>query len=87
VKSSQNIVGPKVRQLRVSQDLSQEQLATRLQVAGWDLSRAGLSKIEAGLRRVTDAELVVLARALGCAPAKLIPDDLGHLPDVLRQGR
>ena len=55
-------------------------------MAGWDLSRAGLSKIEARLRRVNDAELVVLARVLKCGVGELYPKRLGNLGRVVRQG-
>jgi len=82
-----NIVGPQVRRLRVAAGLSQEALAGRLQVAGWDLSRAGLSKIEAGLRLVIDAEAVVLARVLGVALDELVPRTSRGLVAVLRHGR
>ena len=82
-----NIVGPQVRRLRVAAGLSQEALAGRLQVAGWDLSRAGLSKIEAGLRLVIDAEAVMLARVLGVALDELVPKKARGLGAVLRQGR
>jgi transcriptional regulator with XRE-family HTH domain len=60
----QNIVGPQVRRLRDQQDMTQEALAARCNVLGWDLSRGTLSKIEAQLRCVTDSELRILADAL-----------------------
>lgn len=59
-----NIVGPQVRRLRYRQGMTQEQLAARCGVLGWDLSRATLSKIEAQLRCVTDREVEMLANAL-----------------------
>lgn len=83
----QNVVGPVVRKLRMAAGLSQEALAAKLQVGGWDLSRAGLSKIEAGLRRVNDAELWVLAHALCCGITDLYPPRPKGLLEVLRQGR
>ena len=83
---AQNLVGPQVRRLRMAADLSQEALAVRLQMAGWDLSRAGLSKIEARLRRVNDAELWVMAEALSCAIADLYPPRPCGVGAVLRQG-
>lgn len=60
----QNVVGPQVRKLRYQQGMTQEELAARCGVLGWDLSRATLSKIEAQLRCVTDRELELLATAL-----------------------
>jgi transcriptional regulator with XRE-family HTH domain len=83
----QNIVGPVVRRLRMAAGLSQEALAAKLQVAGWDLTRGGLSKIEARLRRVNDAELLVLAKVLKCTVAELYPAKPGNLARVLRQAR
>lgn len=85
--TSQNLVGPQVRRLRTEAGLSQEALAAKLQVAGWDLSRGGLSKIEAGLRRVNDAELWVLSQTLSCPLAGLFPVRPKKLTSVLRQGR
>lgn len=61
-----NIVGPRISKARERHDppLTQEALAARLQLEGWDLSRSGLAKIEAGIRKVNDVEVVVLARCL-----------------------
>lgn len=72
-KSPQNIVGPQVRRLRVQQGLSQPKLAVKCQLRGYDLSREGLSKIEARVRYVTDAEIILLAEALGVPYALLFP--------------
>jgi transcriptional regulator with XRE-family HTH domain len=83
----QNLVGPVVRKLRMDAGLSQESLSAKLQVAGWDLTRAGLSKIEARLRRVNDAELLVLAKVLKCNLSDLYPSKPGDLAHVLRQSR
>jgi transcriptional regulator with XRE-family HTH domain len=67
----QNIVGPQVRKLRYQRNITQEAMAARCGVLGWDLSRATLSKIEAQLRCVTDAELDILAKALKVEIAEL----------------
>jgi transcriptional regulator with XRE-family HTH domain len=69
----QNIVGPQIRKLRYQQELTQEMFAARCSILGWDLSRATLSKIEAQLRCVTDAELVILANALKVEVNALLP--------------
>lgn len=82
----QNVVGPVVRKLRMDAGLSQEALAARLQLAGWDITRAGLSKIEAKLRRVNDAELLVLARVLKVSVADLYPTRPGNLERILLRG-
>jgi transcriptional regulator with XRE-family HTH domain len=85
--NKQNLVGSQVRRLRIDAGLSQEALATRLQLAGWDLSRGGLSKIEACLRRVNDAELWMLTKVLSCSLTDLFPARPKDLIKVLRQGR
>jgi hypothetical protein len=73
MSKTQNIVGAQVRKLRVERDLTQDALAARCNVLGWDLSRATMSKIEAQLRCVTDSELVVLADALDVPLNSLYP--------------
>ena len=68
--------------------LSQEKIAAKIQVEGWDLSRGGLSKIEAQLRRVNDAELWVFSRVFSCDVRDLYPDNPDeNIEAVLRQGR
>jgi hypothetical protein len=69
----QNIVDLQVRKMRYQQGIKQEDLAARCGVLGWDLSRGTLSKIEAQLRCVTDAELEILAKALRVEIAALYP--------------
>lgn len=67
--------------------LSQESFATKLQLSGWDLSRGGLSKIEAQLRRVNDAELYLLAKAFKCEMGDLFPKRPANLENVVRSAR
>jgi transcriptional regulator with XRE-family HTH domain len=75
---SQNIVGPQIRKLRYQQELTQEMFAARCSLLGWDLSRGTLSKIKAQLRCVTDAELVILARALKVEPSAILSPKKTH---------
>lgn len=62
-----NLIGKRVREARrkLNPPLTQRELVIRLELSGWDISRATLSKIEAGLRQVTDFEVVILADVLG----------------------
>ena len=69
----QNIIGPLVRRLRVAGGLSQDALAAKCQRFGWALTRSTLAKIEARIRLVNDAEVLLLAHALGVSPEKLFP--------------
>jgi transcriptional regulator with XRE-family HTH domain len=59
-----NIVGPQIRKRRSELDLTQEELATRCQLQGFDISRGTLSQIEAQIRCVADDELLAFARVL-----------------------
>ena len=56
-----NRIGPKVRELRRAQGLSQEQMAAQLQLLGMDSERGVVKRIENGSRFVTDLELCLLA--------------------------
>jgi len=79
-----NIIGSTIRRLRVERSFTQDAFAARCQLAGWDLSRATLSKIEAGLRRINDAEIIMLAQVLGVNINGLFPENPPGLHEVLR---
>jgi transcriptional regulator with XRE-family HTH domain len=72
VTAPSNISGQVVRRLRVEQGLSQPDFARRCQLAGWDVSRDIIARIEGGTRLVRDAELVKLASVLGVTPNDLV---------------
>ncbi len=57
-----NVVGKNIKRLRESQELTQSELTARCNLQEWDISRGTLAKIEAGVRRVTDIEVVLLAK-------------------------
>ena len=59
-----NSIGPQVRKIRESQNLTQDQLAARCNLLEWNISRGTLAKIESQVRRVTDIEACLLAQAL-----------------------
>jgi transcriptional regulator with XRE-family HTH domain len=71
--SRYNVVGATVRKLRNSQKLTQEMLSARCGVAGYDIARGTLAKIEAQIRGTTDIELFVIAKALGVSIETLFP--------------
>ena len=68
-----NNVGPQVRRRRYALGWSQSTLATKLQLAGLDISRSGVSKIEARLRFVDDKDLMFLAEVLKVPVQELFP--------------
>jgi len=68
-----NLVGAKVSRERTAQGLTQEALTARCQLAGLQIERGTLAKIEAGIRQVTDIEVIGLATALRVPVATLFP--------------
>lgn len=69
-----NAVGANIRRLRYAKHLTQEILTARCNVAGCDLSRSTLAKIEAQIRGVSDIELFAVARVLGVPIEELFPE-------------
>lgn len=69
-----NLCGKNVSRLRlaVKPKLSQKGLADRLQVAGLDLEKNAVQRIESGQRFVTDIELRTLAEVLNVSVDELL---------------
>lgn len=67
-----NISGERIRQLRVTQRMTQEQFAAKMQVEGVTIERDSVSRIEKGTRFVPDYEIVVVSRIFNVSPAWLL---------------
>lgn len=67
-----NLCGERVYQARKKLKISQTQLAARLQVAGLNLERDSISRIEIGTRFVADYEIAVLCKVLDVTPEYLL---------------
>lgn len=69
-----NLCGSQVAKFRTAlpEKLSQRGLADKLQLAGVDLGKNAIQRIECGKRFVTDIELRALAQALGVTLDQLI---------------
>jgi hypothetical protein len=65
-KKNNNIVGKRVRKARLTAKpkLSQDALSGKLAARGVTIDRAGIAKLEAGSRYVSDFEVKALAGAL-----------------------
>lgn len=59
--TSKNIIGPKLKQLRLKMGLSQEKLAGQLQLQGIEYNALTVLRIEKGERFVPDYEILALA--------------------------
>lgn len=60
-----NLIGKKVKMLRIEKNLSQQQLSDRLETLAIYICRGSISRIEDGSRTVTDIELYGLSQVLG----------------------
>ncbi len=60
-----NMVGEKVRELRIAARMSQQTLSNRLETHAVYICRGSVSRIEDGIRTVTDIELYGIAKVLG----------------------
>lgn len=71
-----NICGKKVREFRtrLPERTSQRKLADMLQMAGLDIDKNAVQKIEYGKRFVTDVELRALAKVLGVSYQDLLDE-------------
>jgi transcriptional regulator with XRE-family HTH domain len=89
MKSALNVVGPQVRKWRDARRWSQENLACKLQLQGWSVTRHSLAKLELGLRRVSDCELFFLARVLRLDLRDLFPRQmpLKEIGPAFQRGR
>ena len=63
-EGQKNIVGERIKQVRMSNKLSQGDLAAKLQIENVILEQKSISRIEKGDRFVADYELLVLSKVL-----------------------
>uniref|UniRef100_UPI004055F8C8 helix-turn-helix domain-containing protein n=1 Tax=Agathobacter sp. TaxID=2021311 RepID=UPI004055F8C8 len=59
-----NLISKTLVELRKANNLSQRELAYRLQLAGYDMDKNVITRIETNQRYVTDIELVALSEVL-----------------------
>lgn len=84
--TSKNIIASQCKKLRHRLGWTQNDLVARCQMMEWMISRATLAKIEGGFRRVNDAEVALLARALNTTPNALLDVPLLRLLHIARHG-
>lgn len=58
-------IGNKIRDLREKQEFTQELLSIKLQLAGCDITRSAVAKIEVGQRHLYPDEIILLKEILG----------------------
>ena len=67
-----NFCGKNIAQFRKALNISQRELADRLQLAGLDIDKNAVQRIECGKRFVTDIEIVYLSKVLNVSYEDLL---------------
>ena len=57
-------VGQNIRRLRLKLEMTQEMLATKLQLEGCDITRSAVAKIEVGERHLYPDEIILIKKIL-----------------------
>ena len=57
-------VGNNIRRIREAKGMTQEMLATKLQLAGCDITRSAVAKIEVGQRHLYPDEIILIREIL-----------------------
>ena len=82
-----NLIGTEIRKRRDRLGWSQSDLAVRLQLAGWDIDRSQLSKIECRLVHVSDFQQLYFVRVFKVTYNDLLPnvDPVEKINDFLER--
>lgn len=82
-----NLIGPQIRKLRYDRGWSQNVLAAKLQIIGWDIDRVGVAKIESRLVHVDEYELLYFIKVFQVRMMDLFPriDPTRQLHEVLME--
>ena len=72
--NNMNMVGKRIRELRLSKKMSQQNLSDKLETLAVYICRGSISRIEDMQRTVTDIELYGLAEVLGVTVNELFED-------------
>lgn len=67
-----NLIGDKIRQLRIDKGMSQKNLAIKLQTRGCELSDLTILRIEKGTRLVADFELLAFCEFFDISPNDIL---------------
>ena len=68
-----NLVGPRVKELRIQKKLTQKNLAIQLQLLGYEFNELTILRIEQQTRFVSDMELLALANFFEIEIKELYP--------------
>lgn len=72
VNGGNNIAGETIASLRRQMNISQRQLADRMQLVGIDIDKNAIQRIEARKRFITDIELIAFAKVFSVSVDTLL---------------
>lgn len=75
-KKIEKQIGANIRDLRERAGMTQDALAAKLQLAGCDMTRSAVAKIEVGQRHLYPDELILIRNILNVSYEELL-----HIPD------
>lgn len=71
-EGNKNIISKKLKEIRISKNISQEELASKMQVLNVNIDQQMVSKIEKNIRQVTDYEFLAFCKCLDVTPDELM---------------
>ena len=75
-KKIEKKIGNNIRLLREKADMTQEILATQLQLRGCDITRSAVAKIEVGQRHLYPDEILLIKEILGVPYDEIFKTDI-----------
>lgn len=69
-----NVVGKSIKNYRIKNNMSRQDLSNKLMLFGFDISPQSIFDIEIGTRSVIDCELCVISKILGIKSDELLED-------------
>lgn len=74
--NKRNIIGKRIREIRIQKGLSQQQLAALLHIQEINMDRTNIPRIEHQTRELLDYEIKAIAIALGVTIEDLYKEDI-----------
>ncbi len=68
-------IGKNIRSIREKQNMTQETLATQLQLRGCDITRSAVAKIEVGQRHLYPDEIILIKEILNTSFESIFYDN------------
>lgn len=72
--NNKNIISARLKQARREKNLSQSELAAKMQLCNINIDQQMISKIEKNMRQVTDYEVICMCRCLGVSAEWMLQD-------------